>query len=48
VVGFEKCLLVKTCHGIYGSIMTVEGCFCRELLETAGADEPLELSGAEL
>ena len=28
--------------------MTVEGCFCRELLETAGADEPLELSGAKL
>ncbi len=26
---------------------TVEGCFCRELLE-AGVDEPLELSGAEL
>ena len=76
MVGFEKCLLVKACYGIYGSVMTVElvvggfrdfstagidessehgavwsrtveGCFCRELLE-AGLDEPLELSGAEL
>ena len=75
-MGLENCLLVKTCYGIYGSIITVkllcgdlgsfstaaidassehravwsrtvEGCFCRELLE-AVVDEPLELFGAEL
>ena len=75
-MGLENCLLVKTCYGIYGSVMTVkllygdlgslstaaidassehravwsrtvEGCFCRELLE-AVVDEPLELFGAEL
>ena len=33
-------------HGAVWS-RTVEGCFCRELLE-AVVDEPLELSGAEL
>ena len=33
-------------HGAVWS-RTVEGCFCRELLE-AGVDEPLELSEAEL
>ena len=33
-------------HGAVWS-RTVEGCFCRELLE-AGVDEPIELSEAEL
>ena len=28
--------------------ITVKGCFCKELLEAAGVDEPLELSRAEL
>jgi len=48
VVGVEKCLLVKTCYGIYGSVITVYLVSVEDLgsFSTADIDESSEHQGA--